>query len=241
MAEGTVPILLRPLHVTSLETDLPVNISHEVGDLALHLLSELTQNWQTPLDTLRARYREVTNEDREPVIVPDHDVITRHIIRPLREAKQCYVLGMPVACIAQAGLVGEMVALWRFRMLSPQIDGRPLDEEVQRALLGREFDRLRQEERVRVLRALDNLGEDVLSAFGELRALRRRYLHFMVATEANVDDDARRALEYAGLLVIKTLNISLANGAIVLPERVSRYIRDILVLEPDDQAEKHAT
>jgi hypothetical protein len=71
----------------------------------------------------------------------------------LLEAKQCYILRMPVACIAQAGLVGEMVALWRFRMLQPTIDGRPSSEDLQKLILGREFDKLGQEERVRVRRA----------------------------------------------------------------------------------------
>jgi hypothetical protein len=49
---------------------------------------------------------------------------------------------MPVACIAQAGLVGEMVALWRFRMLQSTIDDRPFSEELQKLILGREFDKL---------------------------------------------------------------------------------------------------
>jgi hypothetical protein len=246
MAQGTLPVFLRPLSITSLDDELPVNISHESGALALHLLSEVTQEWKAPLDAIRARYRQVTDERREPIVVPHHDVIMGHIIRPLREAKQCYVLGMPVACIAQAGLVGEMVALWRFRLLSPQLDGRPLDGELQRLLMGREFDKLGQEERVRVLRAIDDLDADIVSAFGELRALRRRYLHFMVEAESNVDGDARKALAYADLLVVKTLDVSFDNGALVLPERVSQYIEDILVLEPrppgppDTEGDGHA-
>jgi hypothetical protein len=118
-------------------------------------------------------------------------------------------------------------------MLSPQLDGRPFDRNLQRLLLGREFDRLGQEERVRVLRAVDSLGDDLVSAFGELRSLRRRYLHFMVDVEVDVDTDARKALEYANLLVVKTLNLSFDNGHLVLPERISRYIKDIISREPE--------
>lgn len=130
-----------------------------------------------------------------------------------------------------------MVALWRFRMLRPQLDGRPLDRDLQRLLLGREFNKLGQEERVRVLRALDDLDGDLISAFGELRSLRRRYLHFMVDAEAiNIDNDARKALGYADLLVVKTLNVSYDNGRLVLPERVSQYIKDIVALEPGPPA-----
>jgi hypothetical protein len=43
MAQGTIPVFLRPLSIVALDDELPVNISHEPGDLALFLLSELTQ------------------------------------------------------------------------------------------------------------------------------------------------------------------------------------------------------
>lgn len=235
MAEGKLAVTLRPMSLSPLDVDDggPDSMSLEPGAFALALLSDLLQDHKAPLERLRSRYRQVTDESHEPIVVPHHGVIMRHVIRPLREAKQCYVLGMPVACIAQAGLVGEMVALWRFRMLSPQLDGRPLNADLQRLLLGREFDKLGQEERVRVLRALDILDEDLVSAFGELRSLRRRYLHFMVDAEANVDGDARRALDYANLLVVKTLNVSFESGRLVLPDRISQYIKDIIAREPE--------
>ena len=197
----------------------------------MELLSELVRDHEDPLAVVRSRYRQVTNEETEPLIVPDHDSIMRHVIRPLREAKQCYVLRMPVACIAQAGLVGEMVALWRFRMLQPKLDGRPLTEELQKLLLGREFDKLGQEERVRVLRALEHVDDDVIAAFGELRAVRRKYLHFMVDLATDIDADARRALQYAALLVVRTLGATFNDGAMVLPARVSRYIADIIQID----------
>lgn len=237
MSKGKVAVTLRPMSISPLDVDDggPDSIVLEPGAFALQLLSDLLQDHAAPLDRLRSRYRQVSDESREPIIVPHHEVIVRHVIRPLREAKQCYVLGMPVACIAQAGLVGEMVALWRFRMLSPQLDGRPFDGDLQRLLLGREFDRLGQEERVRVLRAVDSLGDDLVSAFRELRSLRRRYLHFMVDVEVDIDTDARKALEYANLLVVKTLNLSFDNGHLVLPERISRYIKDIISREPEPQ------
>jgi len=232
MAKSTLPVFLRPLSIVALDEELPVNISHEPGDLALQLLSDLTKEYKSPLDFVRKRYRDITDETQEPIIVPHHEVIIGHVIRPLREAKQCFVLGMPVACIAQAGLVGEMVALWRFRMLQPCLDGRPLDESLQKLLLGREFDKLGQEERIRVLRAVDTLDEELVSAFGNLRSLRRKYLHFMVDAQAKLDEDSKQALWWASFLVTKTLNVSFDQGAMVLPLQVLKYIHDIVSREP---------
>ena len=232
-----LPVYLRPLSITALKEPLPENVSHAPGDVALMFLGDLVQDRTNPLNVMRQRYCDVTNQTGEPFVVPRHDAIMRHVVRPLIEAKQCYVLGMPVACIAQAGLVGEMVALWRFRMLQPHLDGTPPDEELQKLLRGREFDKLGQEERVRILRALDQMDDETVQAFGGLRSLRRQYLHFMIDKQRDVDRDARRALQHANMLVIKTLNVSFDEGMIVLPPGVMRHIQDIVSDLPATQDE----
>lgn len=231
MNNQSMPIFLRPLALPAIDEELGRQPEPAPEDVALELLSEFVGDYENPVAIIRSRYRQVTDEETEPLIVPHHESIMRHVVRPLREAKYCYVLGMPVACIAQAGLVGEMVALWRFRMLQPRVDGRAFSEDLQRLILGREFDKLGQEDRVRVLRALDNVEPEIVVAFGELRALRRKYLHFMVDVSTDVDGDARRALQYADLLVVRTLGVTFKDGAIVLPERVSRYVADIIKVD----------
>lgn len=223
-----IRVKCRPLSIMALTEPLPENVSHEPGDVALMLLEDLVNDRQCPLDAARRRYRDVTDESIEPIIVPSHEGIMRHVIAPLKEAKQCYVLGMPVACIAQAGLVGEMVALWRFRMLEPKLDDRPLDETLQKMLLGKKFDKLGQEERVRVLRALDALDETIIQAFGELRGIRRLYMHYMIDPLKDIDRDARRAYQCACTLVTKTLEIKSRKDRLVFPPKVMAYIKDML-------------
>jgi hypothetical protein len=230
-----MPVFLRPLSIPIIDDLLAGSQHRQAEAVALELLVGFVGDRENPVDVVRGRYREITNEERDPVVVPQHEALMRHIVRPLLEAKQCYILRMPVACIAQAGLVGEMVALWRFRMLHPTVDGRALSEDLQKLILGREFDKLGQEERVRVLRGLDDIEPDVVSAFGEVRALRRKYLHFMVDQSADVDSDARRALQYAALLVVRTLGITFAEGKLVLPDRVARYVADIVRQDAPDE------
>jgi hypothetical protein len=219
---------VRPLSIWQLNDELPANVSHAPGDLALSLLGHMFDTNENSLETARERSKRVSSECDEPPIVPGHPKIMRHVIRPLQEAKHCYVLGMPVACIAQAGLVGEMVALWRFRMLQPRVDSRPLDSELQKLLWGREFDKLGQAERVRVLRAIDDMDEETVQAFGKLRSLRRKYLHFMVDSKNDIDADARQSLQYANTLVQKTLNITFADGKVILPPKLAKYVENII-------------
>ena len=228
---------VNPLNIAWLEEQLPENVSHEPGDVALALLGDMIADRSTSLECLRKRYGEVSALADQPQIVPGHPSLMNHVIRPLVEAKQCYVLAMPVACIAQAGLVGEMVALWRFRMVEPKIDKRALDTTVQKLVFGREFDKLGQDQRVKVLQVVDNVEQEVVDAFTQLRSIRRRYMHFMMEEETDKDADARQALKYANQLVIKTLNASYRDGRLVLPPKVMRYIRDIILPPERPKAE----
>src|SRR5688572_9073203 len=117
MANQKMPVFLRPLALPAVDDELGSSSDRETGEVALELLRGFVGDRENPIAVVRSRYRQVTDEERKPLVVPQHESIMRHVVRPLQEAKQCYVLGMPVACIAQAGLIGEMVALWRFRML----------------------------------------------------------------------------------------------------------------------------
>ena len=230
-------VMMRPLSISMLESTLPANVSHNPGDVALRLLGDLLQASENPLDAARARYREASDGCDEPVFVPMHSTIMEHVVRPLVEAKQCYILGMPVACIAQAGLVGEMVALWRLRMLAGVVNIEELDEDVRDAFKEGEFDRLGQERRVKVLKKIDSLDDATVQAFGELRSVRRRYLHFMIEKNPNADRDARNALAWANVLVAKTLDLKFDEGRIVLPETVRRFIQEMFQTPPPPSPE----
>jgi hypothetical protein len=50
----------------------------------------------------------------------------------------------------------------------------------------------------------------------------------MVGKSVDVDADARRALQYAALLVVRTLGVTFAEGKLVLPEGVARYVAEIV-------------
>lgn len=228
MGETSMAAYLRPLSMTFLERDLPANLPQDPPNVALQFLGDVVNDRNDPLTKLRTRYDEVTNEAQEPFIVPDHPEVMRHVIRPLVEAKQTYVLGMPVACIALAGLVGEMVAIWRFRMMQLTIHEKTLDEELKNLLLGTSFDKLGQERRIDVLRAIGDTDKDTHELFSQLRGIRRAYMHFMVDEKRNPDSDARTSLRCAAKLVKSTLGVTYSGGKIVLPTRIEKYVANIM-------------
>jgi hypothetical protein len=59
----------------------------------------------------------------------------------------------------------------------------------------------------------------------------------MIDKQKDRDGDARRALQLANKLVVKTLNVSYDDGKIVLPPRVMRYIQEIVSDLPATQDE----
>lgn len=219
---GMVRTMVQPLGIASLERELV-----EDGDAATAVLASLFRESRTPVQDVTRRYRQVTDHCDEPRLVPMHDVIVRHVIRPLSEAKRCYVLGMPVACIAQAGLVGEMVALWRFRMILAEMSSLPEDRRTELPALDA-FDRMGQQGRVSTLREIEQLDPDLVSAFGELRGIRREYMHFMVGDKKNPDRDALKAMKFATSLVVKTLGMDIRNGMMHFPAQVTHFIRDMI-------------
>lgn len=221
-----IPMYLRPLVIPTLDEYMSPDASVKDTEVSLAFLGDLLNDRQKPVATARDRYEEVTDTSLEPVASPDHPVI-KSVIWPLLEAKCCYVLAMPVACIAQAGLVGEMVAIWRFRMLEQELDGRPLDKKLQKQLFGSAFDKLGQRRRVKVLHGLEVLDDEIKEAFDRLRELRNKYLHNMVDPLRDKDADARRAYEYACKLVTKTLGLKITTGAFVLPPKVLRFIQSL--------------
>lgn len=236
MSENVVLVYVRPLGISALNEPMPVNVSHEPGDVALRLLGDMIEDRNDPLAAARQRYREVMQKVSDLLLAPMHDVIMRHVIDPLNEAIQPYVLGMPTACIAQAGLVGEMVALLRFQMLEPTVDGKQLDHGVQKRFFGRPFDELRQVQRVNILRVIDSLDDATSQAFDNLRKIRNRYLHNMIEPLCDVDADAREAIQLASTLVAKTLDFTISDGRVVFPPRVKQFIKDILKAESDASA-----
>jgi hypothetical protein len=242
MPDQTIPGHIRPLTIPELDQEFfredvifdpkLLNILERIQkdsgqSCAMFLLTVL--NDENPMNKMRQRYAEISCKEYEPIIAPDYPNIMKNVISPLIQAKLCYVLGMPVACIAQAGLVGEMVAIWRFQMLKFQVNGKIADEKAQDQLFGRAFDKLAQEQRINVLRALGDLDDDTYKALNDLRGVRRQYLHFMIEPQKDSDADARSAYKNACFVVHRTLDIKLSSeGQFVFPPRVMEYIKDIV-------------
>lgn len=113
------------------------------------------------------------------------------MVWPLRVAKGSYATGNYLATIALCGTVMEMITILSFQLNA--VRGRPeyWTEERQLRLFGRTFERLGQEQRVKVLRGLDIIDDELVEIFDLVREKRRKHLHFYESLP-DAPDDARQ-------------------------------------------------
>ena len=161
-------------------------------------------------ETLKSRYRAISNHDRHVHVSPEEPGLIENLYRPLHYAKIAYVLGDAAGTIAHCGMIAERVAI-----LLHQLDHT---DEAERT----RFERLDQWNRVDELKG--RLSPELVGAFGELRAIRREFLHLWVRDSARSSQQALRAYARAVQLVTGAIAMPIRNGVFVLDDRVARYL-----------------
>ena len=117
---------------------------------------------------------------------------------------------------------------------APRLNGRPLDEDMQKVVMGFKFERLAQQKKVKVLKALDSLDENFVKAFDELRKIRNKFVHATSDPQEDLDKDASTAVRHASTLLAKTLHVSIENGRVRIPPVVMQFFKDTFNSESDD-------
>ncbi|RIK09787.1 MAG: hypothetical protein DCC49_05050, partial [Acidobacteria bacterium] len=165
--EYSARLFLKPLAFPSIDPKLEIGTDGEVA--ADNLLSDLT----TPgvdgsVEALQKRYAEITEQESGINIVPAEAKILAKVIWPLRHAKVSYVLGNSVGTIALCGMAGEMLALLIFDVHRPKFAGSPIEAKDEKGIFGREFEKLGQERRLKVLKTLRVLKDEHYDRFTRL-------------------------------------------------------------------------
>ena len=105
------------------------------------------------LDTILARYKEISTEPVRLFLAPAEQRILDKLVWPLRHAKASYMVGNYLSVIALCGMVAEMVAILLWEIADQQLNGQLMTNQDEKALFGSEFEKLGQERRVSILSA----------------------------------------------------------------------------------------
>jgi len=193
---------------------------------ATALLSDLTRNRAVgPVSEISGRYNEISKFDHLLPIVPADDLILTKIVWPLRSAKQAYVLGDNLGCIALSGFTGEMVASLTFQFLGLRLGQTPMTPKLEEQLFGGTFERLSQSRRVDILHALGAWTDDQMKKAGELAKIRNKYLHRLSADVNRMELEAELAYRLAIELAAGAVGFRIGDkGTVVVEKKLRRYL-----------------
>ena len=170
------------------------------------------------------RYAEVSSRETYTPIVPHTDKLFECFLVPLKSAKRCYCLGEFLATIELSAHVGEMLALLIWQMNPGSINGKAIDAKLQRALFGREFEKLGQEYRINILEAVGMIQNADAQLLDFLRAIRRKYFHFWGTPVTNLQCDALDCFLKVSTLIKNTLQIEFSNGTVIMNPKLLAYL-----------------
>lgn len=170
------------------------------------------------------RYVEVSGRETYTAIFPHTDKLFERFLVPFKSAKRMYCLGEYLACIELSAHLGEMLALLLWQITPITLNGKRMDSALEKALWGSEFEKMGQEKRIDLLRALAAASDEDAQLFDFLRATRRKYFHFWSTGTEKIQGDALQCFLRLSSLVRNVLRIEYENGAVKLNPLLESYL-----------------
>jgi hypothetical protein len=127
-----------------------------------------------------------------------------------------------------------MVALLKHKITTRSINGRPAAASFEKKFYGRDFEGLGQERRVEVLDAWGMLSKDAKAAFSTIRAVRRKYLHFVSQSHDDLAQDSLKCLQHSEFLLVWLMGLSVRNSRIAFSPDFQQYLIDEGILNKED-------
>ncbi len=204
-------------------------ISKKTGTDALRMLIEAVL--ERSVDSLEPvaieRFADLSPQDLYLPVVPDEQKLVDRLLRPLKSAKRQYCFGEFLATIALSGLVGESLAMLRYRMRKPELHGKPISIEQERQLFGRDFDSLDQSRRVEILRSFELISDVQKQLFSDLRGIRNKYLHLWEVDSSQIHVEARKSFLNAMRLFKEISGLSIGpDGTFIMNPDLLNYLKD---------------
>lgn len=170
------------------------------------------------------RYVEVSGQESYTAIFPHTDKLFDRFLVPFKSSKRMYCLGEYLACIELSAHLGEMLALLVWHITPVTLNGKSVDVAMEKSIWGSEFEKMGQEKRIDLLKALGAVTDDDAQLLDYLRASRRKYFHFWSTGTERIREDALRCFLHVATLVRNVLKIEYDNGTVKLNPLLETYL-----------------
>jgi hypothetical protein len=183
------------------------------------------------------RYKELMSVlDSIIVASPADDLFLQKFMKPIQHAIKSYILGGYLGSIAMCGMVAEMSAILIYGMADKNIRDRKFTAEDERNIYGREYEKLGQERRVDILRALGFIDQPTFDSFEAIRNSRNRYLHYLSQDHSGIENDAKEALVAATRILHFIIRPTIAPGGLSLNPALVKYLVEQGIMEPIEES-----
>jgi hypothetical protein len=180
------------------------------------------------------RFKRLCIEEASLTIVPTGALLFENIFHPLRLAKKSYITGDYLSTIALCGMVGEMLALFIFKIGTTPPNGVGIPEDEQKSKWGSRFERLGQEKRIDALHGLNFIGNEMAQKFDFLRSARRPYFHFWEKKSNNIELDSHEMYLKAISLVAAVFDLRSEPPMLKVHNSVLRFLEQSGEIFPTD-------
>lgn len=171
------------------------------------------------------RYIELTDKNTYLPFFPHTNKIFERLLSPFKSAKRCYCLGEYIATIELCAHLGEMLALLLWQMTPLTHNDKSITPDFEKSILGDEFEKLRQDRRIKILKAFGAMQNDTAQLFDDLRTTRRKYFHLWSSDVSKAKKDAYNCFHKVAKLIKKILKMEINK------EKPNTFVMHPLLLE----------
>ncbi|MFH1287073.1 MAG: hypothetical protein ABII25_00035 [bacterium] len=133
------------------------------------------------------RFQEINTPETFMNVVP----AIQKLLKPLKDSCKAYSLGLYSASITLSAVAAESLQILLWEMQEIKLHNKEMTKAQEKAILGREFQKLEQSRRIAILDAIGGINSDQKILFHQIRDVRNRYLH---SWDQNFDREKEDAL-----------------------------------------------
>jgi len=118
-----------------------------------------------------------------------------------------------------------MLALLHWELAEITINGRLISSGEEESLLGRTFEKLGQDRRIRVLQTYRLISDQVRTDLELIRVTRNKYLHLWSQDHGNLPKDAVTIFRAAVRVTVAVLGQKIDDGKFILQSQLLKYLQ----------------
>lgn len=188
-------------------------------------------------DSMLAHYKEIADLLNPIFFTPHHPIINVKILGPLRSSAANFTVGNYVASVALSGMVAEILTVLWFQISDIRVGPDQMDKKAQIELFGQTFDWCNQSRRLKILRRLGIINQDIFDSLEWIREKRNNYVHGFNEPWDDVKNESLGTLSRLCKCIREFLEIRHVNGAVHIRQRLLDYLDGRLPASANQQSQ----